>query len=271
MNNTRTDLAMESLGSTQALPTGVRRQESERRGFHMTQVEIQDAAAASALCKPAGRYITVETERFFRREENAFADGAQTIAELMRALLPLDKNASVLVAGLGNRAITPDAVGPEAVSATLVTRHLIEQLPDEFGTFRPVSAFATGVLGTTGIESAGLIRALFEAARPQAVVAVDALAARDRDRLCRTVQLTDSGIVPGSGVGNARQELSARVLGVPVLAVGVPTVVDAGDGLILTRRDIDKCVRDVGRLLGYAINLALQDGLTVTDIDMLIG
>lgn len=271
MNNTRTDLAMESLSGSEALPEGVSRREYTLRGFRVTDVAIHSKSAASKLCKPVGRYITVETERFFRREENAFSDGAQALSELMRPLLSLGRGDSVLVAGLGNRAITPDAVGPETVASTLVTRHLIETLPAEFGAFRPVSAFATGVLGTTGLESAALIRALFEAARPQAVIAVDALAACERERLCRTVQLTDSGIVPGSGVGNARQELSARVLGVPVLAVGVPTVVDAGEGLIVTRRDIDKCVRDVGRLLGYALNLALQDDLTVADIDMLIG
>lgn len=271
MNNTRTDLAMESLRPDETLPEGVTRQQYALRGFQVTDVQIGSDRAADELCKPIGRYITVETERFFRREENAFPDGARSLAELIGQLLPLRAGDSVLVAGLGNRAITPDAVGPEAVNATLVTRHLIETLPADFGALRPVSAFATGVLGTTGLESAALIRALFDAVQPQAVIAVDALAARERDRLCRTVQLTDSGIVPGSGVGNARQELSARVLGVPVLAIGVPTVVDAGDGLIVTRRDIDKCVRDVGRLVGYGIDLALQDGLTVTDIDMLIG
>ena len=271
MDNTRTDLAMESLAGNETLPDGVTRAEYELRGFRVTDMEIRDEQAAKLLCKPAGRYLTVETERFFRREENSFADGAAILADLMRQLLPLRPDDSVLVAGLGNREITPDAVGPETVAATLVTRHLVEQLPAEFGSFRPVCAFATGVLGTTGLESASLIRALFDAAKPRAVVAVDALAARERERLCRTVQLTDSGIVPGSGVGNARQELSARVFGVPVLAVGVPTVVDEGDGLILTRRDIDKCVRDIGRLLGYALDLALQDGLSVTDIDMLIG
>lgn len=271
MNNTRTDLAMESIPVSERLPQGVQRREYTRHGFQVTDVRILTPEAASLLCKPLGRYLTVQTDRFFRREENAFSDGALALASLMRELLPLGADESVLVAGLGNRAITPDAVGPEAVSATLVTRHLIERLPEEFGSLRPVSAFATGVLGTTGIESADLIHALFQAAKPAAVVAVDALAARERDRLCHTVQLTDSGIVPGSGVGNARQELSARVLGVPVLAVGVPTVVDAGEGLIVTRRDIDQCVRDVGRLLGYALNLALQDGLTVADIDMLIG
>ena len=271
LQNTRTDLAMESMPDQTRPPEGVRCRESDDRGFRISDLRIETQSASDILCKPIGRYITVETERFFRRDENSFADGAEILAARIRELLPLSKGAGVLVAGLGNRAITPDAIGPEAVGMTLVTRHLIEQLPESFGSFRPVCAFETGVLGTTGIESAALIRSLFSAARPDAIVAVDALAARSRDKLCRTVQLTDSGIVPGSGVGNARQELSARVFGVPVLAVGVPTVVDAGDGLIVTRRDIDKCVKDVGRLVGYALNLALQEGLTLADVDMLIG
>jgi len=271
MKNTRTDLAMESMPDKNNPPQGVRCREYEKHGFHISDLRIETSSATEALCKPIGRYITLETERFFRRDEHAFSDGTAVLASLIGTLLPLDTKAGVLVAGLGNRAITPDAVGPETVACTLVTRHLIGELPESFGELRPVCAFETGVLGTTGLEAAALIRALFETAKPQAIVAVDALAAKGEERLCRTVQLTDSGIVPGSGVGNARQELSTRVFGVPVLAIGVPTVVDAGNGLILTRRDIDKCVCDIGRLIGYSLNLALQNSLTLADIDMLIG
>lgn len=270
MTNTRTDLAMESFPA-EDLPEGVTRQSYEALGFHVTDIEIRTVSASQELCKPIGRYISMETDRFFRREENSFAEAAEVLARTVQQLLPLEKGESVLIAGLGNRAITPDAVGPEAVTRLLVTRHLIRQLPQDFGELRPVCAVETGVLGTTGMESAEYIRALFDAAKPDALIAVDALAARNPDKLCRTVQLTDSGIVPGSGVGNHRDELSARVFGVPVLAVGVPTVVDAGRGLITTRRDIDQTVRDVGKLVAYGLNLALQDGLRVTDIDMLVG
>lgn len=270
MNEPRTDLAMESM-PPEGLPEGVEKQEYEEKGFRLTDIRISSPSAAKELCKPIGRYISMETERFFRREENSFAEAAELLARAIRQLLPLEEGRSVLIAGLGNRAITADAVGPETVSRLLVTRHLIRQLPEDFGRFRPVCAVETGVLGTTGLESAEFIRALFEAARPDAIVAVDALAARDRERLCRTVQLSDSGIVPGSGVGNHRAELSREVFGVPVLAIGVPTVVDAGEGLVLTRRDMDKTVQDVGKLLAYGLNLALQEGLSVADVDMFVG
>ena len=270
MIDTRTDLAVESFPA-EDLPEGVSRQEYEEYGFQITDIEIRSSSAANVLCKPIGRYISIETERFFRREENAFAEAAGVLAKAVRQLLSLTAGESVLIAGLGNRAITPDAVGPETVSKILVTRHLIQQMPEDFGQFRPVCAVETGVLGTTGLESTEYIRALFDAAKPDALIAVDALAARGPEKLCRTVQLTDSGIVPGSGVGNHREELSSRVFGVPVLAVGIPTVVDAGNGLITTRRDIDQTVQDVGKLVAYGLNLALQEGLGVTDIDMFVG
>ena len=121
------------------------------------------------------------------------------------------------------------------------------------------------------MESSEIIRAVCAAVRPDAVVVVDALASRAPEKLCRTVQLTDTGIVPGSGVGNDRAELSRRVLGVPVAAVGVPTVVDAGDGLIVTPRDIDRYVRDAGRLIAYALNMAFHPSLSISDMDMFVG
>ena len=167
-----------------------------------------------------------------------------------------------------------------------------QKLPEEFAGFRPVSAVCSGVLGTTGIESSDFVSAVTKEVRPAAVFAVDALASRSTARLCRTVQLADTGIVPGSGVGNARQALNRDTLGVPVIAIGVPTVVDAatltldlasrsgteldpdsfGDvgSMIVTPRDIDKNVRDIAKLIGYGLNLALHDGLTLEDIDMLL-
>lgn len=271
MNGNRTDLALEEMPREGGYLSGVKSQTYERDGFSVTEVEILNEEGAKKLCKPTGTYITLDTERFFRREENAFAGVTTLLAELIQRLLPLSAQDCVLVAGLGNRAITPDAVGPEAVRCTLVTRHLKEQMPDDFADFRPVCAFESGVLGTTGLESADFIRCVCDATKPQAVVAVDALASRESDRLCRTVQLADSGIVPGSGVGNSRSELSRRVLGIPVLAIGVPTVVDAGEGLIVTTRDIDKNVRDVGRVIGYGLNMALHAGLTLADVDMFLG
>lgn len=160
------------------------------------------------------------------------------------------------------------------------------RLPEEFAAFRPVSVFRTGVLGTTGIESAALVRGVVSLVRPDRVIAIDALSAREAARLCRAVQVTDAGIVPGSGVGNARSALTEETLGVPVVAVGVPTVVDArtlcadlsgaeidlpeDTELFVTPRDIDTRVRDSARLAGYAIDLALHDAITIEDIDMFL-
>jgi spore protease len=176
----------------------------------------------------------------------------------------------------------------------MATRHLVEQMPEHFGAFRPVSALAAGVLGTTGVESGELVAALVKKIRPACVLAVDALVSRNLDRVCRTIQIADTGIVPGSGVGNAREALSQETLGVPVVAIGVPTVVDAATlcadvlseagkidldptalrgfsgGVIVTPKEIDSQVADLAKVIGYGINLALQTGLTIQDVEMFL-
>lgn len=271
MTGFRTDIAAEDLPQDGGELPGVLSHTQERDGFCITTVRILDEQGSSKLCKPIGTYLTMDLESFFRRDEDSFPRAVRLLAECIRRLLPLSPDTSILVAGLGNPAITPDAVGPHTAQLTLATRHLKEQLPEDFSGFRPVSVCQTGVLGTTGMESAVLVRAIQSAASPGAVVVIDALAARDSDKLCRTVQLTDSGIVPGSGVGNDRAGLSQKTLGVPVLAIGVPTVVDAGNGLIVTPRDIDRYVKDAGKLIAYGLNLAFHPGLSVSDVDMFVG
>ncbi|MCD8066765.1 MAG: GPR endopeptidase [Oscillospiraceae bacterium] len=299
MNNAvRTDLALEArelwregAAAGEAL-AGVEAYEIARGAITVSAVDILDAEGERALGKPRGRYVTVELDALARREENAFADACTAISEQLSSLLKLEESGSVLVAGLGNRGITPDAVGPETIDWVMATRHLKQTLPEDFAAFRPVSAVCSGVLGTTGVESGELIAAVAERVQPDAIIAIDALAARSIDRLCRTVQLSDTGIVPGSGVGNARTALSRETIGVPVIAVGVPTVVDAGtlvadlargagldaesaamrggEKLIVTPRDIDKNIRDAAKLIGYSINLALHSGLTLADVDVLL-
>ena len=169
--------------------------------------------------------------------------------------------------------IDSDAVGPAVVDNLLVTRHMIRAMPRQFADFRPVAAVCPGVLARTGMEALELVRGAVERVHPAAVIAVDALAARDSARLCATVQLSDTGLVPGSGVGNRRSALDQGTLGVPVLAVGIPTVVDVDPeaGLFLTPRDIDQRIRELGRLLGYGITLALQPSLTAADVTDLLG
>ena len=295
----RTDLALEaaqlwqeSAGEAGTLP-GVESEESTREGYPVTTVRIRDEAGARALGKPVGTYVTLELDGLARREEDAFGRAARALAAELGALLGLAPGAPALVVGLGNRAITPDNIGPKAADQTMVTRHLVERVPEHFGSFRPVAALAAGVLGTTGMESGEVVRAVAEQIKPACVVAVDALASRSLRRVCRTIQLADTGITPGSGVGNHRAALNRETLGVPVFAIGVPTVVDSAtlaadileesgvekvdeerlrgehDAFMVTTRDIDQQVRDLSKVVGYGINWALQD-LEIEEMNALL-
>ena len=283
--NFRTDLAAEARevwrrGRREEL-SGVTERRETRRGFGVQVLEIREKEAADILCKPVGRYTTVDLGPLLHREADAFPRACGVLAEELRRQLALPEGGGVLAVCLGNPDMTPDAVGPLAAGHLLVTAHLKRAMPEDFAAFRTVSVLRTGVLGTTGVESARLTAAVVALVKPAAVVAIDALAAGDAARLCRTVQITDAGIVPGSGVGNARSALNAETLGVPVVAVGVPTVVDAaalcGDGenpavagMFVTPRDIDARVRETGRLVGCAVDLALHDGLTLADVEALL-
>ena len=275
MSTTRTDLALESVqaacsGAETGTISGVYSRERTREGYAVTDIRVEDEDGAQALGKPVGRYVTVDLGPYFRREADYFDRGVRCLAGELAALLP---EGPVLAAGLGNRAMTCDAVGPAVVDNLLVTRHMIRAMPRQFADFRPVAAVCPGVLARTGMEALELVRGAVERVHPAAVIAVDALAARDSARLCATVQLSDTGLVPGSGVGNRRSALDRGTLGVPVIAVGIPTVVDADPraGLFLTPRDIDQRIRELGRLLGYGITLALQPSLTAADVTALLG
>lgn len=292
----RTDLALEAKElwqqsvSEQTKLEGVQAGESRREGFAVDTVRVLDKRGEQALGKPAGTYVTLTLDGLKQREEDAFGRAARAIAGELQGLLgDLRPDAPVLVAGLGNRAITPDAVGPLVHEYTMVTRHLVEQVPEHFGSFRPVASLSAGVLGTTGVESGNLIRAVCGEIKPACVIAVDALASRSLHRVCRTVQLADTGIVPGSGVGNHRKALNRETLGIPVIAVGVPTVVDGAtlamdllgqeelpqlaqgvENLMVTPRNIDAQVADLSKVIGFGINLALHDGLSVEDVELFL-
>lgn len=294
----RTDLALEarelwqeSADKTTKL-SGVKAGKSRREGYPVTKVEILDKEGAETLGKPVGTYLTLDLTSYWQRKENYFDRAVRALGAELRDMLPGDGAAMVI--GLGNRAMTPDAVGPLTLESVLITRHLRAAMPKQFGGFRPVSAFSVGVLGTTGVESAEAVRGLVKQVKPDFVIAVDALASRRTGRVCATVQLSDSGIVPGSGVGNQRSALNKESLGVPVFAVGVPTVVDAAtlaadlleesgvkefdekrlrsrkQPLTVTPRDIDAQVRELSRVLGYGVNWALQD-LEIEDMAALLG
>lgn len=286
----RTDLALEQTQAVErsgALPRGVTVRRENRLGMEATVVEITSRAGEKAVGRPKGIYVTVDMEGVLRREKDSFQQAVGCIAGYLRELLGLPERLPVLVAGLGNREITPDSVGPLTADHILVTRHMVQQMPKEFGAFRPVTALVPGVLGTTGMESAETVRAMAEKSEAAAVIAIDAIAARDTARLCSTVQLSNTGISPGSGIGNHRNALNESTLGVPVIALGVPTVTDAGTlamdileqagvepqgfsggatGMIVTCSDIDRRVREIARVLSYGINSALQGGLGLEEL-----
>ena len=293
MEGRRTDLAMEAREFCQEQGagglSGVRAREGTRDGIPVTVVEILDDTGARALGKPRGRYVTLTLDGATHRTEGSFSHTVQAVADELSLLLKeVPGDAPVLVAGLGNRAITPDAIGPLVHENVLVTRHLVDQVPEHFGWMRPVASLAAEVLGNTGVESGEVVRAVCGHIRPACVIAVDALASRSLTRLCRTVQLADTGITPGSGVGNHRLGLNRETLGVPVIAIGVPTVVEggtlaadlmgsdqvpdlgAGGELLVTPKDIDSQVADLSKIIGYGISMALQPGMTVEELDLLL-
>ncbi len=293
----RTDLALEAreLWQESAQRTtrlsGVKATKTKQEGYPVTRVDILDNRGEEALGKPQGSYLTIDLTSFWQRKTDFFERAVRAVGSQLKGLLPAE--GPVLIIGLGNAAMTPDAVGPLAADSVLITRHLIAAMPRHFAGFRPVAVFRTGVLGTTGVESAEAVRGLAEEIKPALVIAIDALASRRVGRVCTTIQLSDTGIIPGSGVGNNRAALNRETLGVPVFAIGVPTVVDAatlaadlleesgvenvrpeslqkeGQGLMVTPRDIDQQVRDLSKVIGYGINWALQD-LEIEEINALL-
>ncbi len=278
----RTDLAVESMELLKKEAPGVEKQQYSKENVTVTTIAIRDERAAAELNKPIGSYVTIDLTPFQSVSTN-FEGELTIVAEELKKLLP--KEGLVLVAGLGNEEITPDAVGPKTAAGILATRHVtdgsnqIEGLSD----LRPVAVMAPGVLGQTGIETAEFIRSVCDWIKPAAVIAVDALASGSIRRLGTTVQLTDSGISPGSGVQNRRKALNQEALGLPVIALGIPTVVDAASvvvrapagesaepeelsGCMVTPREIDVIIDKASSMLALAINKALQPSLSIEDI-----
>ena len=274
----RTDLAAEAASRLDTVPEGVRTDTLMLHGVSVSRVVIENEAGAEAIGKPVGKYLTLEMEDYVTRRGVSFASCANALADILRSFTAVESGGSFLIACLGNRAVTPDAIGPCTADSIIVTRHLKASLPEDFAAFSSVSVLRTGVLGTTGIESAQAIRSACSIVSPDCVIAIDALASGEMHRLCRNVQLCDTGISPGSGVGNDRAAINADFLGCPVIAVGVPTVTDASalssdpnaESLFVTPRNIDELVRSVSKLIAYGVDLALHRGLTVENVDMLV-
>ncbi|MCL2461483.1 MAG: GPR endopeptidase [Defluviitaleaceae bacterium] len=194
----------------------------------VTWVEITNERGAKALGKPMGNYVTLEAAAMKENDVEAHEEIIKILSKHLAMLHKLDKKSSILIVGLGNWNVTPDALGPKVVSKVLVTRHIRDLLPDNLsGGVRAVSAISPGVMGLTGIETGEIIKGVVERIKPDLVIAIDALAARKTARINATIQMSDTCVNPGSGMGNKRMRLDDETLGVPVLAIGVPTVVDA--------------------------------------------
>lgn len=269
----RTDLALESAESVRTngeLPKGISIEVERLAGFEITTVSITQEEAAERIGKPKGKYITVEAKNRLDFPDEISERQIKALAKLLRSLI--NGSESVLVAGLGNDDITPDSLGVRTAKSIFATHHIKENAPEVLGVpTGDVSVLITGVMGKTGIESSDVVKAVCERIKPSCVIAVDALACSNVSHLGKTVQITDTGISPGSGVANARRELSISTLGVKCIAIGIPTVCDLGNGsdLMVTPRTIDKMIFKSSRLLSASINRALHPHLSSKELEIL--
>ena len=226
--NIHTDLAMEARESNSAL-NGVSEERTDNEHYSVSRIKIDTDEAASALQKSKGLYITIEAPDLVLRESELIKAVTEALSAELTGLI--DKggtSGTVLVVGLGNRAVTPDALGPKTAEKILVTRHIKQYMPDAIPNgVRSVCAVSPGVLGVTGIETMEVIQGIVERSKPSLIIALDSLSSRRTERIASTIQLCDAGIQPGAGVGNIRSGLDEASLGIPVIAVGVPLVVYA--------------------------------------------
>ncbi|NLI57096.1 MAG: GPR endopeptidase [Clostridium sp.] len=221
-------------------PPGVEVESDGTEEIRITRVRVVSSEGEEAIGKPIGNYVTLEVPRLKENDQTLYENTCKALAKEFEKILKLDEKSTILVVGLGNWNVTPDALGPKTLSELMVTRHLLEYIPKEVDEgVRPVCAIAPGVLGITGIETGEIIKGIVDKIKPDVVIAIDALASRRMDRVNTTIQIADTGISPGSGVGNKRMALSKETLGVPVIAVGVPTVVDAAT---MANDTIDKVI-----------------------------
>ncbi len=295
----RTDLAVERAAMvrerTGEVP-GLESSQEHINGIEITRVQVSTLYAANQVGKPPGRYFTLECPELKYRNRTLLKNVAQIIARELSELAGLPKQNDVLIVGLGNWQATPDALGPRVVSQLMVTRHIREYISQDLGQrLYPVAAVSPGVLGITGMETVDIVKGIADQIKPELIITVDALAARSPSRLFSTIQIADTGIQPGSGVGNKRPGLNRESLGVPVVAIGVPTVVSGASiaidvltdyfskfnpharptlgsvqeflsedlmDLLVTHKDVDMQILEMSKLLASAINKASQPAIS---------
>jgi len=327
IRNIRTDLALEEheLLKEQELnqsdagykdPPGVEVENAGSEDIKITRVRVTSPTGEASIGKPMGNYVTLEVPRLKQNDQVLYEETCKALAKELVPILKLKENSTVLVVGLGNWNVTPDALGPKVISSLMITRHLLEYVPEQVQDgVRPVCAIAPGVLGITGIETGEIVRGIVDKVKPDIVIAIDALASRKMERVNTTIQVADTGISPGSGVGNKRMALSVDTLGIPVIAIGVPTVVDAATmandtidlvidnlireagnekdfynmlknidrtekyqliqevlqpyigNLIVTPKEVDEVVDRISKVIANGLNIALHQGITLSDVN----
>lgn len=312
MDDIRTDLAIEAhemcteSAEEKAENPGIKVSEYGEDGVFVTEIEVISPEGARAIGKPIGKYITIEAPDI-KYSESVYERTCIAISKEIKKLCNIEKDTKTLVVGLGNKMITPDALGPEVISGLMVTNHIkthMRHILDE--SYSSVCAIVPGVLGTTGIETTDIIKGVADKISPEIVICVDALAARSAGRISTTFQICDTGISPGSGVENKRSEINEQTVGARVIAIGVPTVVDAatiasdsidaafqkensgsfsGDkreiikkaltensgNMMVTPKDIDLVIKRAAKTVANGINLALHRDLTFSDIENYVG
>ena len=288
MQSIRTDLAVEAheLSKREAKNAaeidGVKSNVEEKENITVTRVEITNENGSKTLGKAIGSYVTIDAPDL-KYSLETYEEVCEIIADEISKMADISGDMLTLVVGLGNREITPDALGTSVVSKLLVTHHIKQRMSDFFDeNISGVCAIAPGVLGTTGIETADIIKAVTEKVKPQLIIAVDALAAADIERVSKTIQISDTGIQPGAGVGNNREGLNEESTGVKVIAIGVPTVIDAATiskveipkemaPLMVTTKDIDLVIERTAKTVANGINLALHRDMTLRDVESYVG
>lgn len=255
----------------------------EDGGIKVTRISVRSPEAAREMDKPEGEYITLDLDRKWQQDDELVTDSARRISKYLTPLIP--ESGGILAVGLGNRYITADALGPLTCEKIIVTRHLKSHMPDVFSSMREVSCISPGVLGQTGIEVQDIVAALCRAVSPSAVIAIDALAARSLSRLGCSFQISTGGIIPGEGAGSRRFALNRDTLGVPVISLGVPTVVDAATlardmtgtdagiesgGFLVSPGDVDLLIAKSAKAIGYAVDLTLHGDMAISDIEQLL-
>lgn len=237
MFNFRTDLAIErrdlykKANQIEKEIQGIETEEENvSEKLKTTRVKVLDSQGEQAIGKPIGTYITIDVKDLKIANEKDIQQASEVVTKELKKLIEkhIDKKSSILVVGLGNLYVTPDALGPKVINEIDITRHLLEYMPEVLDeNTREVSAVSPGVLGTTGIETQEILKGIVDNIKPKLIIIIDALASRSIERISSSIQIADTGIVPGAGVGNARKELTQNTLGVPVIAMGIPTVVEA--------------------------------------------